>query len=134
MANTITFEFSAEDRARLDRVAAAVEKLVATGLACYVDPTKGPEEEHPVADPFPATPAPAPAEEPKPAEPQTFAEPEPAKPVYTLADIQQAVVRLSAGGKKAEAREIIKSYADKVSAIPVEMLGTVMAKLKVLEG
>lgn len=53
---------------------------------------------------------------------------------YKLEDIQQKVVALSASGKKAEVREIVKSYAEKVSAIPADKFGEVMAKLIGLEG
>lgn len=54
----------------------------------------------------------------------------------TLGDVQRKVVELCgpAHGKKAEVREIIKAYAPKVTGIPADKLGEVMAKLTALEG
>lgn len=71
-------------------------------------------------------PTPLPTPEPEP-------EPEPAQTV-DKADVQKKVVELSAAGKKAEVRDIVKSYAERVSAIPEDKLAEVMAKLEALEG
>ena len=54
--------------------------------------------------------------------------------VPSTADIQKAVVRLAAAGKKAEVREIVKGYADRVSAIPEDKRTEVLARLSALEG
>lgn len=85
----------------------------------------------------------APAEEPKPeaVEPVTPAEETPAQtdetpaaPTVTVAEVQRKVVELSAAGKKEAAREIALAYGNKkVSDIPEDKLGEVMAKLNALE-
>lgn len=55
-------------------------------------------------------------------------------PAPSTADIQKVVVRLAAAGKKAEVREIVKGYADRVSAIPEDKRAEVLARLSALEG
>lgn len=139
MSNTITIELCAEDRARLDHINVNLTELI---LRVMGNPAPDMGEvlrkaapelagklaaQHPVADPF--------KELPK-AEPVPFEQegPKQETPQYKLEDIQQKVVALSASGKKAEVREIVKSYAEKVSAIPADKFGEVMAKLIGLEG
>lgn len=139
MSNTITIELCAEDRARLDHINVNLTELIMRVMGNQA-PDMGevlqkaaPElaeklaAQHPVADPF--------KELPK-AEPVPFEQegPKQETPRYKLEDIQQKVVALSASGKKAEVREIVKSYAEKVSAIPADKFGEVMAKLIGLEG
>lgn len=139
MSNTITIELCAEDRARLDHINVNLTELILRVMGNQA-PDMGevlqkaaPElaeklaAQHPVADPF--------KELPK-AEPVPFEQEAPKQeaPQYKLEDIQQKVVALSASGKKAEVREIVKSYAEKVSAIPADKFGEVMAKLIGLEG
>lgn len=139
MSNTITIELCAEDRARLDHINVNLTELIMRVMDNQA-PDMGevlqkaaPElaeklaAQHPVADPF--------KELPK-AEPVPFEQEAPKQeaPQYKLEDIQQKVVALSASGKKAEVREIVKSYAEKVSAIPADKFGEVMAKLIGLEG
>lgn len=70
-----------------------------------------------------------------PAEPEKapWAEAEPALEVKQ-SDIQKKVVDLSAAGKKDQVREIIKAYADRVSAIPEDKYSEVWTKLTALEG
>lgn len=135
--NTITIELCAEDRARLDKI---LEALMArpdctrcakqvvdyctqvTGFNEYgakVEPETPAEPEHPVENPFP-----------EPASPKEI----PAAPAVTKNDVQQKVVALSAAGKKAEVREIVHAYAERVSGIPEDKLPEVMAKLNALEG
>lgn len=122
--NRITIELCHEDRARLDGILAALELLGHTKqYACPVE--EAPEAPAPQPD-IPE----APIEEPEPIE-------EPVKeeaPAYKLADLQQKVVSLSAAGKKAEVKAIITQYAYKVSDIPAEKYGEVMAQLTALEG
>jgi hypothetical protein len=55
-------------------------------------------------------------------------------PAPSTTDIQKVVVRLAAAGKKAEVREIVKGYADRVSAIPEDKRAEVLARLSALEG
>lgn len=58
---------------------------------------------------------------------------EPVK-TYSKADVQQAVVRASAAGHKAQVREIVTKYAARVSEIPEDKYGEVMDALSRLEG
>ena len=127
MSATITIELCAEDRARLDHINVNLTELILRVMGSQkidmgeVLRKTAPElagklaEQHPVTEPF--------QELPKPETPQC-----------KLADIQQKVVALSASGKKAEVREIVKSYAEKVSAIPEDKFGEVMTRLTGLEG
>ena len=139
MSATITIELCAEDRARLDHINVNLTELILRVMGNGA-PDMGevlrraapelagkPAEQHPVTEPFEELPKaePVPFEEPKP---------KPETPQYKPEDIQQKVVALSASGKKAEVREIVKSYAEKVSAIPADKFGEVMARLAGLEG
>ncbi len=125
MSTIITIELCAEDRARLDRIIAALE---------------GGKTMPEVVEETPAPVAQEPAEAP-PAEPPAVTTPEPEKPAeaeisaqFTKSDIQRKVVSLSAAGRKDEVRNIVKAYADRVSAIPEDKVDEVMAKLAALEG
>lgn len=137
MSATITIELCAEDRARLDHINVNLTELILRVMGNGA-PDMGevlrraaPElagklaEQHPVTEPF---------EELPKAEPVPFEQPTPETTQYKPEDIQQKVVALSASGKKAEVREIVKSYAEKVSAIPADKFGEVMARLAELEG
>lgn len=137
MSANITIELCAEDRARLDHINANLTELILRVMGSRkidmgeVLRRAAPElagkleEQHPVTEPF---------EELPKAEPVPFEQPTPEMPQYKPEDIQQKVVALSASGKKAEVREIVKSYAEKVSAIPADKFGEVMARLAGLEG
>lgn len=62
---------------------------------------------------------------------------EPELPTYTRDDVQALVQTLAGpkttanpyGGKRTKTREIVKKYADKVSDIPADKFGEVMAEL-----
>ena len=110
--NNITIEFCAEDRARIDRLIAALEGA-GTPYAQPVAAETAPEE-------------PINAEMPKQ---------EPA-PAVTHADVQKLVVKIAASDKekKALVREIVNGYADKVSAIPEDKLPEVLERLKEVAG
>lgn len=111
--NTITIELCAEDRARLDRIIAGLEAKQAS--APEVDPTQDLDQ---------MTLEVASLE----------AEAAPSGPVsVTLSDIQQKVVALSAAGKKAQAREIVKAYAERVTLLPDDKYAEVMDKLSALD-
>lgn len=137
MSATITIELCAEDRARLDHINVNLTELILRVMGSQKidmgevlrraapELTGKPAEQHPVTEPF---------EELPKAEPVPFEQPKPETPQYKPGDIQQKVVALSASGKKAEVREIVKSYAEKVSAIPADKFGEVMARLAGLEG
>lgn len=111
--NTITIELCAEDRARLDRLTAALEARASAPT------TEAPAKAQPKAAPTEATSKPAEQpEEPKKEEPAAPWEEPTAAPTVTLEQIQQKVVTLAtmAGGtKKVKVREIISDYGAKVS-------------------
>ena len=67
--------------------------------------------------------------------PEPVAEPEPAKPQYTQADILAVVQRLIGPGsaKREQAKAIVNDYATKISAIPAEKYDEVMDRLMKLE-
>ena len=133
---TITHELCAEDRARLDRLAEALEKYppkcencVQSVMAALQATAHVPKYESVVTAEEPKnepqesieaeTPATTPTEEEKPEEVKDApAEEAKTEPTVTLAQIQQKVVQLCAGfeGKKKPAvREIISQYGAKVS-------------------
>lgn len=133
--NTITIELCAEDRARLDAIKAALDKLSHSTLCVGgLDLSQAPD--------FTAT-EPAPVE--KPVEPVTAtAEPKQAAetaeseksdtPKVDCLTVQQKVVSLVMGGKKEETKQIINAYAPRVSLIPEDKLAEVYEKLIALEG
>lgn len=124
--NTIIIELCKEDRARLDAILAALTNAA---------PAEHPVETLSEALQAPATTIPA---EPEKAENGPEAPPweEPAAPTYTQADLLAKVQQLAspAGGKRVQARDIVKQYASRVSEIPEDKIAEVMAKLIELEG
>lgn len=154
--NTITIRLSDDDRARLDKLTAALDKLagvvpnydscVQSALKMIRDagtpaPTEASQEPTGAPEEKPAEKR-TPPEQNEPAvaaeAPQEAAEPapaEPAKPSVTLEQIQQKVVKLAAAGKKAEVREIVTTYGAKVSDLKdqPEKWDEVWSKLTALE-
>ena len=154
MSNTITIELCAEDRARLDRLAAALErrscdKCVADAIklaqlpqdstpaepvqntatnveaeAAQESPTEAAEA--PKADTL--TTAPPAAEEPTAAEPAPSA---PAKTV-TRAELRSLAITVSQAGKRDEMAETIRLYAAKVSDVPEDKIAECYEKLQKL--
>ena len=128
-------ELCAEDRARLDRLTAALEKQApievqmtempldimtggnGIGLGTVAE-TKDHEDFVEIIT------------EPE----ETEAPEEPTAPQHTKAELQPKVVSLVSAGKKEEVKEIIKQYAAKVSDIPEEKVDEVWDKLSKLEG
>lgn len=147
MSNTITIELCAEDRARLDRLAEALEAratqespvliesddALKRQLAAVMANAEAPKEpqEAPKAETKENT---QPTEEPPAAaEPEAVAEPE---TTIALAQIQQKVKQLAAGfngTKKAAVRSIINAYAQKVTDLPEDKWAEVWDKLIALE-
>ena len=123
--NTITIELCAEDRARLDAILEALKHTYDANTEATEPPQK--------AEEAPSQPVTPPQEE-KPEE--TAPAPSGSKPEQTVsrADVQRLVVDLSAAGKKAEVKDIVMAYADRVSAIPEDKLAEVYEKLNALEG
>lgn len=132
---TITMELCAEDRARLDRLAEAMEKRACDSCVTSALEIMKSQQPDPVQKALAETLAKAetPAEAPKTATEATEAEPlptipeekeEPAEakdssdaPPVTLEQIQQKVISIAAVNKdkKAKVREIINAYGSKVS-------------------
>lgn len=154
MSNTITVitELCAEDRARIDRLTAALEALqpptihvddpLQKALAEQVAKSeKGAKSEKAPAEsttePAGAAGAETPATPQPEAEAATAAEPDPvaeAKPAPTTAELQQKVIALVNKGKKADVSAIVKSYAATVSGIPGDKRAECMERLIALEG
>jgi hypothetical protein len=152
MSNTITIEFCAEDRARLDRLTAALERRLERRIAQQEETQPDPVQqklaetlakaETPAEAPKSTTEAPeasAPPvtqpEEETPTE-EKSAPAETVKPTVTLAQIQQKVIQLAAGfggSKKAAVREIINAHAKKVTDLPKDKWAEVWDKLTALE-
>lgn len=142
--NNITIELCKEDRERLDRIADLLEKAtqpidlaqltctsgnVTVNLEGEKNPAEQPQE---VAETetkettYPeAEKDTAPWEEPKNEAPA---------PTVSHGDIQRLVVSLCNAGKKAEVKDIINKYANRVSEIPEAKLDEVHGLLTALEG
>lgn len=156
MSNIITIELCAEDRARLDRLTAALERRNCD--ACVSNALKWSEGLHrepapvreeltaateqaespaqPPQEPTEATEAETPATtQAEDESPATKPQASEAAPAVTVDDIRQRYVALVASGKKDEARDTIKSYnVTKISDIPADKCAEVLAKLNALEG
>lgn len=154
MSNNITIELCVEDRARIDRLIAALERLqfterIATEKAEVPQPDdvqKALAETLKKAEEASASQSPKNAvqEEEAPALPTTPPEeetPEGEKPTQTdeakkvsRADVRAKFVELSGKGKKEEAKAIIQAYAPKVPDLPEDKLEEILDKLNKLEG
>lgn len=147
MSNNIivTVELGPESQAKLDKILAALEGLHPNCSSCVetaVNMTKdltaaAPAEEATNATEPTETAAPEtehPADEVSPhGEPEPVEEPE--RPAYTKADVLALVQKLAAptSSKRVKAKEIVKSYAAKVSDIPADKYAEVMDKLTALD-
>lgn len=130
--NVITIEFCAEDRARLDKLQATLDKMTFTDGVVLEGVV-----EAAAAEPAPAETIPAEQERPADGEPEPEAAPEPKPEVVKVerSDIQKKVVTLSQAGKKDAVRSIVTAYGNtKVSDIPEDKLLEVLEKLTALEG
>ena len=135
MTNIITIEICAEDRARLDKLTAALE---AVRTPIIVEETIAEPEDYATLETSPemtqkadeadgAQTTQPESETPKEAE-------KPAAPAVTLEDLRSKYMGLSATPKRDEARAIIKSYAERISDIEEDKRAEVLAKLNALEG
>lgn len=159
MSNTITIELCQEDRARVDRLIAALErrtcdKCVASALEFVNKAQPEQASADPVQQKLAETLAKAsqPVEAPKnatgaaeastptttPPEEETPKEDMPAQPATAKTvnqkDVRAKYVELAASGKKEDARAILLSYATAISAIPDDKCQEVYDKLVALEG
>ena len=144
--NNITLNWSAEDRARIDKLIGLLEQVVtvaeAQGIVERVtvdedlnipESTMGQVNETPQEAPEPVEQEQTPQEtENAQNEPQAVETEAPA-PSVTKQDILQKVIALCGKGKKAEAKDIITTYADSVSDLPNSALVEVWNKLTALE-
>lgn len=159
MSNTIVIELCQEDRARLDRLAEALErktcdKCVATAmefaklkvaptpetdpiqeklaetLANATDPVEAPKNATEEAED--STQATTPQEEETP----THEEPadEPTARTVDRAELRAKVIELSAKGLKEQTRDIVKSYAPTVKDVPEDKVTECYNRLVALEG
>ena len=133
--NTIVIEFCPEDRARLDKIIAGLDGVMHDCSKCVSDaisvmenntaePVKQSEEEP--TTPEQVTPPEEKAEEVA-QEPQSARE-------YTKTDVRHQVTVLIGQGKKAQARDVIKRYADCIDNLPEDKLPEIMERLHTLEG
>ena len=161
MSNTIVIELCAEDRARLDRLAEALErktcdKCVATAMGFAKLRIEQKPESDPVQKALAETLAKAESavEAPKSAteeaevstltttppeeETDTQEAPAQAEPTKTVthAELMAKVIELSAKDLKlkAQAREIVLAYAPRVKAVPEDKLNECYKKIVALEG
>ena len=116
----LTVELCKEDRARLDAILAALQRQPQERPA---EAPQAAQAQTPINTP-PAQENDAPFDTAEPA----------AEKTVTHADVRQKVVTLSAAGKKAQVREIVKRYAEKVPEIPADKLYEVWEQLNALEG
>lgn len=157
MSNTITIELCAEDRARLDRLADALErkacdKCVATAME-FMKAAQPNIESDPIAElarkalgqagtqespvePQEGAEAPTltttPREEEKPTAEAPAAEP--TAPTVDRADLRAKVIELSAKGLKEQVRDIVRAYAQTVTEVPEDKVTECYMKLAALEG
>lgn len=157
MSNTIIIELCAEDRARLDRLAEALErktcdKCVTAAAECIrcateakADPiqqklsdtlakageaVEAPKNATEETETSTLTTEPPKEEEPKGEEPT---KPEPAKKV-DRAELKAKVIQLCAKGLKEQTRDIVRAYAQTVTDVPEDKIAECYAKLEALEG
>ena len=129
--NTITIELSKQDRELLQALREAFlaahpncERCAQSAITWAQNVIRDAEAEDPkpveTIDPEPEAPAEAEAapQEAKPEEPE-----------YTTTHVRHMVTKLIAAGKKAQARDIIKSYADCIDNLPTDKLPEIMEKL-----
>ena len=133
--NIITIELCAEDRARLDRLASALEAartpvIIEETIAepeDYAALETAPEMPQKATDPEGVETTPTETETPKAAE-------KPAVPAVSEEDIRSKYMDLAATKKREQARAILKSYAENISHIPEDKRAEVLEKLSALEG
>lgn len=161
MSNTIVIELCPEDRARLDRLAEALERKTCDKcVATTMEFAKLRVEPKPESDPVQkalaetlakaeetveapknaleetetSTPTTTPPEEEK----TTAEEPTPMEPTKTVthAELKAKVIELSAKDLKlkAQAREIVLGYAPTVGGVPEDKLNECYEKIVALEG
>lgn len=120
MKESIKIDSSGMDE-KLDAILAGINAVM-DGIQDVLRRLPLPEDAAPAEQPAPRVAPPAP--EPAPEQPQE----------YTLEDVRRKVVDLTTAGKKAQVREIVKSYAETVSGLPEDKFAEIMDRLTALEG
>lgn len=115
MKESIKIDSSGMDE-KLDAILAGINAMM-EGIQDILRRLPRPEDAAPAGQP-------APTPEPAPEQPQT----------YTLEDVRRKVVELTTAEKKAQVREIVKSYAETVSGLPEDKFAEIMGRLTALEG
>ena len=132
----VTASLHEEDRVRIDALIRALHEVAGTvpQITSQVIENESAKEIDQPAEKVQENEqqAPAPWDKDAPDLPGVAEEPPAVK--YSKEDVQQKVVNLAAAGKKAEVKEIVNAYAERVSAIPEDKLDEVMSKLIALEG
>lgn len=123
--NFITFELCAEDRARLDRLIAALEANA---------PNSNPQTCSAKCAPVSNEPEQIKLEVERPIEQSVEhdSEPETVAPVVTEEDIRSVARALIEKGKKPQLKEIINKYAPSITDIPTEAMPAVYEQLKAI--
>ena len=145
MSNHITIELCAEDRARLDRLAEALErracdKCVTSAVECIQTVLETKNESLPQATPKTITEEKTPVvHPPNEVEEATATEPieepvAPISPTVDRAELRAKVIELSAKGLKEQTRDIVRSFAQTVTAVPEDKVAECYALLIALEG
>ena len=126
MSNHITIELCAEDRARLDRLAEALERRACDNSVATVEtPDSAPE----VTEAAPPTTIQPKEEQPIEETPVDA----PPTPTVDRAELRAKVIALSAKGLKEQTRDIIRSYAQTVTEVPEDKVAECYAQLVALE-
>lgn len=126
MSNNITIELCQEDRARLDRLAEALERQA----TIHQNPEPNNETES-VPETNPIEPPQESLEDTEVVPP--IDEPAPAAPSVDRAELRAKVIELSAKGLKDQTRDIVRSYGQTVTAVPDDKVAECYAKLVALE-
>lgn len=132
MANSITIELCAEDRARLDAILEALQKAAPRCDNCVrlmkdLCTSEG-TPENDTQEPEAAEPEQTQPENETPTEPKAEA------PEVTVEDLRSKYMALATTPKKEQARMLIKLYADKISDVPEDKRAELLEKLTALEG
>lgn len=159
MSNIITIELCAEDRARLDRLAEALERRTCdkcvTAAVDYLKAAATPTGPKPETIPAPTQQTPintlaeanenveASKNSMEEAETSTITteplkkEEEPTKPeptkMVTREELKAKVIKMCAKGLKDQTRDIVRGYAQTVTAVPDDKIAECYAALEALE-
>lgn len=152
MSNIITIELCAEDRARIDRLIAAVEKRTVQVESALeqkynikTEPTEDPvtkaladtlsraQESQNKATGEQETPAPTTTPQTEETPTVEAVEPQPTARKVDRAELRAKVVELSAKGLKEQVKAVVREYGQTVPTIPEDKIAECYEKLEALE-